>query len=459
MKYFNKNNIAYFISFIFVVIIATIYLNKFENKIYTTNGKYSYSAIYSEDTISYYFNFADKIKKDLKQKNYLQGGHEVVNSYLHPRIIYFFNRYFNDDVDLIDYQNKNIELKNYKIFIYLQIILYFFSVYYFFYSCRKYFLNEKLFFFYFILLLLNPILIQWHFQFGTESIYFSLLIVLTTYVLKEVNAASFFFIGILLGILYLQRTVTILYPVILLIYLQLRGSRFHISVMVFFGMALVLLLLGFHNYKRSGIFYFTPTQSKTDFFTYIEIPIVQASNNISRELAIQEITNKHAEFINKQKLNMSVEKDRLKLFEYIRENSFDTFFNNKLETSKIIIKNYLHSLLLNPFQVYSSTKYQSYEEYKASNDHRIWLKYRIIFTLLFYALCMLGFIMSFKTIALPINILFILSSCYFFITGCWLSNSRYFAPSMIFLNLYLALGLLVSYNFFTKLVKKTIYNN
>lgn len=412
MKTLNKKNILLIFILVINLLLANIFFNTFKNKYFTQND-FLFSSIYAEDVISYYFPNSEKIKNDLKTKSYFESGHEYTNSYLQPRVIYLFNSIINKNEDIINTKNKKIELKNTDLFLYIQIFIYFISVLFLFSRLKKKNPKIKIFFYFSILLLGNPILIQWHFQLGTESLYFSMLLILLGLIISSNNKATFFFIGFLIGTMYLQKTITLLYLIILFIYLILEKKKFFI-IYSFVGFSLVILLLGIHNYKRANIFYFTPTQSKTDFFTYLEIPVIVTSEKISRELALAQIKNKHEKFIYNNQLNTLIEADRLKLFKFIQKNSFKTFLNNKYVTTKLIMKNYIHSLVLNPFQVYAQTLYRNYNDYYNSKDHKKWLKYRILISFVFYSFSIIGIIIAYKTISLPINFLFISSIGYFF---------------------------------------------
>ena len=57
------------------------------------------------------------------------------------------------------------------------------------------------------------------------------------------------------------------------------------------GMSLILILIGFYNYNRAGIFYFTPIQSKSDIQTYLEVDVLRLSKKISYEDARDELIN------------------------------------------------------------------------------------------------------------------------------------------------------------------------
>ena len=88
-------------------------------------------------------------------------------------------------------------------------------------------------------------------------------------------------------------------------------------------------------------------------------------------------------------------------------------------------------MILNPVQTYFGSKYQHWEEYKDSKEHKYWLIFRIIITILFFLFSGIGFIQSLNKIDFKLNAFLISSIFYFLIFGCWISNSRYFVPYSI----------------------------
>ena len=105
------------------------------------------------------------------------------------------------------------------------------------------------------------------------------------------------------------------------------------------------------------------------------------------------------------------------------------------------MKNYFHSILLNPVQVFYEAKYQNWAGYKASNDHKFWLIIRIIITPIFFILSGLGIIFSIKKIDFRLNVFLFLSIIYFMGISCWIPNTRYFVPSVLFMSIYLSIAL------------------
>ncbi len=443
MKKINNFKILFLLLFLISIFISNSFINKFEGEIFKTNN-YAYSSLIHEDTISY-FESAQKISKDLNDgKSYFSSGETYKFTFLYPRIIHIFNQFINSDSLIIDDLNKKISLKNYKIFIYFQIIIYFFSVLFLHLKLSK-FLDQNLVNIIAITLLLNPILMQWHLTILTESIFLSFLIVLTSLSISSKNNSHFFVIGLFIGILYTQRTIAFLYPLVFIFFIFLFKEnylkRFFKFLSLAVGFLLILIFIGLHNLKRADIFYFTPIQSKTDLQTYLEPHILSKSQNLNKEEINIFFEERSQNILKNNTFNLNIERDKINFLNQIRNKSIENIFKNKIVTIKILSKNYFHSVLLNPVQVYYASKYQKWIDYKNSDDHSFWLKLRIIITFIFFCFTTLGFYLSFRVLDHKLNMFLILSCLYFFGVGCWLGNTRYFTPSVLFMSVYFSIFL------------------
>ena len=443
MRKFFKFEFILIYSFILIFVLTNIYINKFSEQ-YFISGDYKHSSLYQEDVISY-FKVSDRISKDIAdgKKIYNSGG-PYSFSFLHPRLIYFFNNFFNSNEEIINSATLKIHLKNYNFFLYFQIIFFYLSTLFLHRSLLKIF-DKSLSNIICIVLLLNPIIFQWHLSFYTESIFLSFLIILICFLLRSKSWLHFLFIGLFVGIIYTQRTIALLYPIVIFSYIfflnhNVRKKLFKISSLLI-GMSLILILIGIYNYNRSGIFYFTPIQSKSDIQTYLEADVLKLSKKISYEDARNELINFNKSIINTYGYNLQKESDKIKYLNKVQKNSFNTLIANKTITLQIIIKNYLHAMLLNPVQVFYETKYQNWIDYKKSDEHKFWLIVRIIITPIFFIMTGLGMIFSIKKVEFKYNVFLFLSVIYFTSVSCWLPNTRYFVPSVLFMSIYFSIFL------------------
>lgn len=483
-KILNPRIIYLLISLILSIVVSNQYLNKFENNLFK-DGNREYSSIFQNDSLRY-IKEAEKIRIDIiNSKNFLVSGGAYKFSFLYPRIIYFFNKIVNQNQSMVG--DDLIELKNYKIFIFFQIFIFFLSLIFFFKILSKT-LEKRLSLIIISVLFLNPIIFQFHLSLLTESLFLSFLIFSVSFLLKSKNTFHFFLLGIFIGILYMLRTIALLYPIVFLIYLLFEKKKISQKVInglsLISGLIIVLFLIGVHNYLRAGVFYSTPLQAKIDLETYIVPSILVKSKNFTElqlknhweqrykkiitnnnfdltkeftELQPREYLIKRAQkILDNDNFDLTKEREMILFFNKLRNESINTISENKIIFFKIIIKNYYHSILLNPVQVYFDSKYDSWHDYKNSIDHKFWLKIRIIIALLFFSVSLFGFIISIKKINYQLNIFLFFSILYFFFTSCWLvGNTRYFIPSTMFMGIYFSFALDNIYQSINTKIKST----
>ena len=159
------------------------------------------------------------IKNDLEAgKSYFESGKEIFRSYLPPRLIALYSYIF--DYDLFeDWDQRIISSDNSKIFyLIIQSLLYYFSIFIFLKKLIKYF-NPNICFFIILFLSLEPTIFFFHSTFHTESIFFTMQILMLTLLMDDIDKISrSILIGVLLGIMFLQKLVAIYYIIPIFIY-------------------------------------------------------------------------------------------------------------------------------------------------------------------------------------------------------------------------------------------------
>ena len=152
-----------------------------------------------------YLSHGNEIKDQLNEGiNFFKTGREHYTKYLPPRLIAAYYYFFDKDL----FQNSSKTIINEGIhlnYIIMQCLLYFFSITILFLTLKNIF-DKKICFFIFIFLSFEPTIFQYHGTFWSESIFFSLQIILISLILQpKPNIRTFFFIGIFLAVLSLQK--------------------------------------------------------------------------------------------------------------------------------------------------------------------------------------------------------------------------------------------------------------
>ena len=399
---------------------------------------------------------AASFKKDFieEKKNFFLSGLEYTRTYLPSKIIAIYSKLFN--TILFENYEKDIVSNGGKfLYLFFQSLIYYLSVAYFYIQFKKFTKNEKLSACVILFLCLEPTILQWHSSLWTESIYFTLQILLLSLIIKNnQNFKNILLIGIVVSLMYYQKTVTIFLIIPLIFYflfLKIEKKYFKILILIS-TYSFFILFLGINNLKKTGIFYILPLQTIDAHYIHLLPQIFEKNNS---EIHIDEFK------YNKEKkwklLNNYDENNFQDIFEFKKFQqsiAIEEIKNNKLITTKIYINKIFHHILLNPVQTYFWHEYNKNKykvEYHLSNDKKNWLYFRIPYTLLVFLIMFLGFIRIIKSSPdLNFYIFLIICVIYYSLMLGWLGNTRYFMPSMIILSIFFGNGIYSILNFIKK---------
>ncbi len=246
MKEFSDLAIKSGIFFAFVISIFVLInnLNNFDKYNNDENG--SYHLMIKADP-SRYLIHGYEIKKQVSEgKNFFTSGREHYTKFLPPRIAAAY--YYLLDINLFENEEKKIiKLGIHKYYLILQSLLYYSSVYFLFKSIKKKF--EKITIFFSIsFLCIEPTIFQYHGTFWSESIFFSLQIILLALIFRHNNSLkNLFLIGLFVGILSLQKQVAIffIFPILLYIFIFFKMQFLRSSIIILIGFIFYTIIFGF----------------------------------------------------------------------------------------------------------------------------------------------------------------------------------------------------------------------
>ena len=159
-------------------------------------------------------------------------------------------------------------------------------------------------------------------------------------------------LGLLLGLLFLQRSVAIYYIFIVLIYYLffLKEFKFKKIFILFFSYSLILLFLGYHNFNRSSVFQIKPTQAMDGFYVYMTQNIIAEKNGKSLSETIDMMEDEKNTWVEENNINFKNEKDKIKYYKYLEKKSFNIIKSNLFLSIKFVINKTLHYLVFDPFR-------------------------------------------------------------------------------------------------------------
>jgi hypothetical protein len=487
-SYFTLKKIFVLIllAFISSIVLGNYYLLKYDK--YTDNG---YSHVMLKDETLYHWHEGAKIVENVKSgKNFFLSGDvrsKSASNYgtftkpLPQRLVAIYSLLSGHEI--IDEWEPNIKIKlGGKLpFLIIQSLVYYLALVYLVLKISRIFPIENCFFIVFFLAFEHTIF-QYHSSFWTESFYFTLQILILGLLFN--NSHKIFdnlLAGILVGILFIQRSVGIFYiiPIIIYFIFSYRSKSVKPIIASVIGYSLIVLLIGIYNYKKSDIFYFYPSEAKRDVYNYISIPVLAQKEKISESEVQKKETQKAYKWLKDNSIKLEDEfdldkifnisyfiaiikngKDKIKFYNYINKRQYKIIFENSLVASKLIIKKTFHFIVLDPTHNYYYNEHRGQNKkpvFIKSKTHKKWIPYRIIYTLLIYFVCFFGLIYFFKQKNYQLLLLLLLSIFYYIILFGWSGMPRIYAPSLIYLSFFFGNGLVLLMNLLKK--NNSIINN
>ena len=431
----KKIFVLIFLGLISSIILSSYYIIKYDK--YRDDG---HSHVMLKDETLLHWHKGAKIVEDVKKgKNFFLSGDAIFSKPLPQRLVAIYSLLSGHEI--IDEWEPNIKIKlGGKLpFLIIQSLVYYLALVYLVLKISKIFPIENCFYIVFFLAFEHTIF-QYHSSFWTESFYFTLQILILGLLFKNSNKIfDNLFVGILVGILFLQRSVGIFYiiPIIIYFIFSYRSKSAKPIIASVVGYTLIVLLIGIYNYKKSDVFYFFPSVGKQDIYIYFSIPVLAQKEKISEtEIEKKEIQKAYKwskdnnikledgfdldktfnilDFIN----FIKNEKDKIKFYDYMNKRQYEIIFENPLIATKQAIKKAIHFVVLDPTHNYYYNEHRGQNKKPAfikSKTHKNWIPYRIIYTLLIYFVCFFGLIYFFKQKNYQLLLLLLLSIFYYII--------------------------------------------
>tara|TARA_Y100000816_G_C26077342_1_gene567296 strand:- start:320 stop:1705 length:1386 start_codon:yes stop_codon:yes gene_type:complete len=452
----KKNKICYLIIVIGLVFSIFNSINttlKFDKFVKRSDGSYSHQIIYSQ--IKNLWSDAHLFKKDLDEnKNYLDSGGELYHDYLYPKLIAFYYKTIGHEIK--DEEN-NIVIKNYKFGIpIIQSIIFFLSLIFFYRKISRKFDNITVIYT-IAFLTLEPSLLQYQSSYWSESLYLSLLLIMFCFFIEPPKQYyKYFLLGLLVGFLYMIRNVSILLIVPLSFYFLIVNRKKGIiySLLMLVGYALILSFIGLNEYKKSGVFYFTPHTQGEAHWIYVADKLNAKKNNISENESNEKRKKDLQNWIDKNQIDLRNLEDKKKVLDYKKNFFIDSLKGNIFEYIKLHVYKSLQYLLIdfNHLNIYYNFDY-TVERPWETNSFKKHLNLMIVYSLIIYLICFFGLIrlVTINKEKIKLAFFIILIPFYYYVMLGWTGITRYNAPNLIFLSVYFGFGIRFLYEKFYKL--------
>lgn len=447
-----------FLLIIFSIILSFLWSNynlkNFDNIKTNFNNEYYNQFLYSDLGATWYT--ANEFKKQLDlDKNLFESIPPYERFFLPSLIVGFYYHVIDKDIYEIKQNNQEvIKEKNYKFgIIVLQILAYYSSVLFFSNNLKKN-VSKNLHLIILFFLCYEPATLQWHASLWSESFWLSLQLILMALLLKNSSKLSLtLIIGIILGILFCQRSMSFLYIVPVMLYFLFFTRKFIKQFVLLIGFCLIIIPVTINNFKKTGVYYLLPTFNQFhSYYYYFAGPILADRLNISVVEVKNILNNNEKKWRNENNINLDKKEDYIKNISYRNNIFFEETLKNPYFLIKTFVKKTITMFIIHPFWVNDFFSYDRTDPVAKNDKNKYYHKnllQSIFYSIFIYIFTLIGLVTFLKKIIFNKKIsnyqfflLFnILSVLYFVsISGLW-GNPKYLAPCMVSIGLFFSEGL------------------
>jgi len=450
-----------FIAFITSCLLSYYFVNLYDG--YNVNGVTH--IMLKEETFYHWYEAAKIIEQIKSGKSAFIAGGEVFTKPLPQRLVALY-AYITDLEIIENWQNLKINLGGKLPFLLIQSTIYYLAVFVLFKQIINYF-SKEISFFIILFLCFEPTIFQYHSSFWTESFYFSIQLFILAIILNQNNSyKNLIIIGLLLGLLFIQRSVGIFYIVVVSLYYLFDKDKpkFKKILFLLIPYLVICIFLGLHNYKRVGVFYMMPTEGKYGMYKYFAKNILAEANNVPISEVNRSEVNKSLIWMKKNLPNLDHEKyihinspyevglsilneeERIKFWGYLNKRAYQILVGSPFLTLKKTISGFMHFSVLNPSFVYYDYEYfknfssSIIGDFSFSEQHKKIIPLRIIYTSIIFLICFIGFVSLYKKNS-KLALFLLFSVIYYYVITGWYGKTRLFAPCLIYLSIFFGHGL------------------
>lgn len=453
INYYKRITILILISGILInILLSYKNINNFDNYRDRSDGFVENYLIRSD--ILHGWKSAENIRQKLKENRIFEAI-PVNDRWFLPCIligIYFY--IINQEIFVDEKINENeykIKKNNGKIgFLVFQIILFYLSLNYLKNKLRKKFTQKNALIIIFFLSF-EPTIFQWHSSFWSESIYLSLQLLLIGKIinLNQKNLKNLF-IGVLVGIMFAQRSASFLLIIpILIFYIIFFKIKFKPYFFLMLGYLLIIFSIGLNHKYKTDNFFLLPYHSQLySNYHYMLHEMKAKSENKNVETALLEKNLKEEIWLNENELNTNNLNDIFVIIKYRNNEFIKEVIKNPINSAFYLLKKITQAAILDPFWVKKNLILdKSVKNYYLDFNQDILI--RFVYSVIFYVVCFIGFLYvvhdyftkrkNYKIYNFLIfNILIII---YFYLFAGGYGVSRYFVPTLISFSFFFMLGL------------------
>ena len=215
------------------------------------------------------------------------------------------------------------------------------------------------------------------------------------------------------------------------------------SFFMIFAYILILLFMGFTEYKKSGLFYFTPHTQGHAHWHYVSHKLNAKKFKLTNEESLQKKHEDLEIWKKENKINLNNIKDKRKVLDYKKNYFLENLKKNIFEYTKLHLYKCFQFFIIDiHYYKDKSLKWWKKSDFKKN------LTLKIFYSLLVYLVCFFGLInlLSSSKDNKKLAFFIILIAFYFSVVVGWTGIPRYNLANLIFLSIYFGFGVKFLYD-------------
>ena len=452
------------------IAVTTVYIQQYDRNESVSRSidgnQQSYHAIIKADARKYYFD-ANKITEQVRAgENFFVAGERYYGPFLYPRLIALYGL-LTGKVHL----NADGTVPTGQIywFFVIQSLVFGAALVAFFLALTT-IVSSRIAAMAAAFLAMEPILVQFSAQMLTETLFIAFMLlaisvfIFTLRVKPEGSLRRswppFALLGMLLGLMYLQRPGAIGLVAVFLIaifvhYTWRRRIPFlKASLLVISPLILTFGLIGLHNYARAGFFAVDNPQGNNTFYNYFGSQVMSEVTGLDfatarAQLAEEGLLEAQRTGIVPADARELTEQESAKLSPFLRGRAIEIALDHPWTTLRVVTYRTLLGTHLDPLATYRrydriyKPEDPDLQAAQAAHFSSGWTL-KIGYSALILPLSAFGWAFARRSIPLPVNVLFTLAIIYFaLVSGALVATSdpRYTIPNLVFYSIYWTFGI------------------
>ena len=158
------------------------------------------------------------------------------------------------------------------------------------------------------------------------------------------------------------------------------------------------MFIGFNEYKKTNIFYFTPPTQGDAHWHYVAHKLNAKKNNLSLDESLKKKNEDLQFWIQENNINLNDLSDQREVVSYKKKYFFNSLKESKFEYFKLHLYKTIQFFIINFSYSYNHVNLdKSLDRWWETDQYKKFFKIQIFYSIIIYLICFFGFVEMFKS--------------------------------------------------------------